>query len=427
MSTAARVPAWKRLGLKLGGGGDQATTASPASSIPTPANSSSAVKRKASSSVPTPDQSAKKSKTGFQASSDSTTTPSKRAKTVSFASETTPSSSSATVPTGARFAPSSAEQGPEGKDIIRNKPKQKQQPPAPKKSTAIAAAADKKLSSGPAPPINLGPALEYLRKWHGSRDTWKFNKNHQTKLLEQVFAEETTIPAADIDIFYEYIRPLKGHVRQRLRELANGVITRDAETGVKGFPSTMANNKKDAAKKQDEYERVVETFLAKERPAPGQGKPRFQEVDYVLRTADMEMQRRVVKRMRAQVVLDELADGTDEAGGAAQAANGSEGSAAAGNAGGDGLAIRASLNDGSQQRVKRKRKTRTAVVDEYDSSSSEDDGSSDESSGDDEAEGSAVTKTKQQKVVPKAKDDSSSDSDSSSDASSDEDSDSDSD
>jgi len=425
MSTAARVPAWKRLGLKLGGG-DQAT-ASPASSVPTPASSSissSAVKRKVSYSAPTSDQqqqSAKKSKLDFQASSDSTTTtPSKRAKTVSFASETASSSTSAAAPTSARFAPSSAEQGPEGKDIIRNKPKQKQQPPAPKKSTAIAAAAEKK-SSGPAPPINLGPALEYLRKWHGSRDTWKFNKNHQTKLLEQVFAEETTIPAADIDIFYEYIRPLKGHVRQRLRELANGVITRDTEVGVKGFPSTMANNKKDAAKKQDEYEKVVETFLAKEKPAPGQGKPRFQEVDYVLRTADMEMQRRVVKRMRAQVVLDELADGTDDAS-AVQATNGSEGSTTHA-AGGDSLATRASLNDGSQQRVKRKRKTRTAVVDEYDSSSSEDDSSSDKSSDDDEAEGGAATKTKQQKAVAKAKDDSSSDSDSSSDDDSDSDSD----
>ncbi|KAJ1326685.1 WKF domain-containing protein [Microdochium nivale] len=410
---ASRVPAWKRLGLKLGG--DQGSPAAPTTSSIHSPSASLAVKRKASSGAPTPDHqnAAKKPRQDSQAASYDSTTPSKKAKSVSFAAETVSSGA------GPATADSS---GPIGKDIIRNKPKQKQlQPhvPAAKTSTTAGAATGKKpsSSSGPAPPINLGPALEYLRKWHGARDTWKFNKNHQTKLLEQVFADETTIPAADIDIFYEYIRPLKGHVRQRLRELANGVKGRDVSAAAAAFAGEGASKArlKDAEKKQAEYEAVIQSYMAKDRPAPG-AKPRFQEVDYVLRTADMEMQRRVVKRMRAEVVLDEL---FDEGEGEASAAASSDvaGPAATTIAAEESVGTRDSLNDGSKQRIKRKRKTRTTVVeDEYDSSSSdEDDGSSDDSSDDDEA-GSATQKGKAQKTAVQSADDSSSSSDSDSDS-----------
>ncbi|KXJ91098.1 hypothetical protein Micbo1qcDRAFT_163851 [Microdochium bolleyi] len=412
--SASRVPAWKRLGLKLnnGTGGDQSSPAAPAAASSINGSpASSAVKRKASSGAPAPDQqsAAKKTKTDSQ----DATTPSKKAKSVSFAAETT---SSLVV------APDAS--GPPGKDIIRNKPKQKL-PPAPATKTPAAAGAGKN-TSGPAPPINLGPALEYLRKWHSERDAWKFNKNHQTKLLEQVFADETTIPAADIDIFYEYIRPLKGHVRQRLRELANGVKSRDVAQGASVFAGAGTPSKaklKDAEKKQDEYEQVIRSYMAKDRPSPG-AKPRFQEVDYVLRTADMEMQRRVVKRMRAEVVLDELAD-EGEGGTSGTATDGDVAKPAeTTGAAEESVGTRDSLNDGSQQRVKRKRKTRTAVVeDEYDSSSSDDDSSSGDSSDDEEA-GGAATKGKPKKTTAKpANDSSSSDSSDSSDSDSDSDSD----
>jgi hypothetical protein len=222
-------------------------------------------------------------------------------------------------------------------------------------------------------PVNLEPALAYLRAWHSARESWKFNKNHQTKLLEQVFADadETTIPAADISIFYEYIRGLQGGVRTRLRELANGIKAQDME---KSFTAS-ANNKTEmemVERKQKEYEEVIKAFMA-QTPTPE--KRRFNEVDYVLRTTDMEMQRRVVKRMRAEMVLDELSETEESETTATTTSTKSTSTEKARTTGTADDDKRLKLNDGAQQRVKRKRKTRTAVVE--DDTSSESDSESD--------------------------------------------------
>ncbi|RYP18107.1 hypothetical protein DL765_004119 [Monosporascus sp. GIB2] len=406
---APRVPAWKRLGLKLkpASGESHTSTAAaadaavaPLASAPVPqkreqVNGSAGEKRKPSGALKS-DHSVKKARRDFP--EVQTPTPSRKTKSVTFAAEVTGS------PTPAAANRTQA--------AVSKKPKQ----PAKTKSAAGAgvaatpavAAAKPSKAPGKHGPVNLEPALAYLRQWHTSRDSWKFNKNHQTRLLEQVFADETTIPAVDIGIFYAYIRGLKGGVRARLRELARGIRARDMEQGTDGFSATAGNNgnnkKNDkevaaqAQRKQKEYEEVIAAFLGRDR---ARGERRFDEVDYVLRTADMEMQRRVVKRMRAETVLEELADGDEEA---ASTVTTTVTATSSPNSSGGGTTIqsgdgnveaedgkRLQLNDGSQQRVKRRRlrKARTAGDIEEESSSSsssesESSSSSDSSSSDDD-------------------------------------------
>ncbi|KAI1476795.1 hypothetical protein F4774DRAFT_391818 [Daldinia eschscholtzii] len=380
-ASAQRVPAWKRLGLKLKAASEENQDATlhtgtvtppvPNHNRENPAGPINANAKRKSSGVPALEHSAKKPRRDLsQSQITSTQTPPKKTKSVSFAAESTQHAGSVATKNGTQ---------------ITNE--QKQSPS--KRATAVAAKPAKKQAA-----VNLEPALAYLRQWHTSKDTWKFNKNHQTRLLEQVFADETTIPAADINIFYEYIRGLKGAVRTRLRELASGTKAQDMELGSQGFPTSK---KEVAEKRQKEYEEIIAAFLRQPRVT---GKRRFDEVDYVLRTSDIEMQRRVVKRMRCENVLDELSDSeTETVSSTTTTAEDSEGATSEGTTATAEDVQRLRLNDGPLQRVKRKRKTRTAVVDEDTSSESESSsdsdsdsssGSSDTSSSDDESDNEAA-------------------------------------
>lgn len=364
------VPAWKRLGLKLKAAPDGQTNGVPSqtTAVPsTPAHISGSAKRKPSG-APAGDHSAKKLRT--EAFSTTPKTP----KSVSFASE--PDYSPAPATNGLR---------------LPKKPKQKQDKPKATKSNSEVKPLAKKENAV----ANLQSAVHYLQQWHTARDSWKFNKNHQTRLLEYVFSAETPIPAADINVFYEYISPLKGYVRKRLREAAEEIKRQDMEQGAEGFPSS---NKDVAGSKQKEYEEVIAGFLKESRTPE---KRRFEEVEYVLRTADMEMQRRVVKRMRAEMVLDELSGSEEDSETTTSTATVTETApeSPAGESSKDTTAAatdgdkRVKLNDGTLKRV-RKRKVRTAEVQDSsssseggedsdsDTSSSDSDESSDESSSD---------------------------------------------
>ncbi|KAI1778183.1 hypothetical protein F4818DRAFT_288999 [Hypoxylon cercidicola] len=374
---AQRIPAWKRLGLKLKATSEeqsQNATLHPSTAAPlvpnhrreNPAGPIDTTKRK-SSGVPALDRSAKKAKRDVP---QSQTTPIRTSKKVSFAVDSNQGAGSPAATNGTQSST-------------------KQKPPSTKKTVPASAKPVKKQG-----PVNLEPALAYLRQWYNSKDTWKFNKNHQTRLLEQVFADETTIPAADIHIFYEYIRGLKGGVRTRLKELASGTKAQDMEQGSEGF---SASGKEMAERKQKEYQEVIAAFLGQPRTP---GKRRFEEVDYVLRTSDMDMQRRVVKRMRCEMVLDELSDSETETESTTTTTTTTtsteNGSSTAGEFenGTNGVAtdgaedvLRLRLNDGPQQRLKRKRKVRTAIVDEE--TSSESDSSSSDSESDSDADSSS--------------------------------------
>lgn len=341
---ASPIPAWRKY-LKL----KNQSPAIPTSSTSKPssdvaprqiANSSGAVsaaKRKPSG-APVLDRSAKKARKEDGEN--------KKPKSVSFAAEPSDSPSTTT--------------GSNGHHVTSTKKQVKTQP------------ANKKQAAKPLQQknnaVNLQPALDYLRKWKASKDDWKFNKNHQSKLLETVFADGTTIPAFDINSFYDYIRGLKGFVRNRLRDTAKEIQKTDMEKGAHGFPDS---SKEVAARRQKEYEEIIAGFLRGGRTPE---KRRFEEVQYVLRTADMEMQRRVVKRMRAETVMEELDDSDDSSTTTTTTSTGTTSGSQPLNDSSQNTAPEPEqqavrVDDGSQRR-KRRRKMRVGDTQDDDSSSS---------------------------------------------------------
>lgn len=153
----------------------------------------------------------------------------------------------------------------------------------------------------PADPVDLKPALEYLSLWKTARDSWKFKKNYQSKLIDHVFDDTDGIPASHIEIFYDYISDLNGFVRTRMKEMAEEVKNQDQSDGAKAFPEGT----KDLEAKQQQYETVLARYL---QPA-GTKRKGFTEVDYLSDSDDDQVIiQRLVKRMRAELVIEELSD-----------------------------------------------------------------------------------------------------------------------
>lgn len=249
---------------------------------------------------------------------------------------------------------------------------------APKKPKPV----KKKKASKPQPkpqPHDLTPSLEYLRTWQKARDAWKFNKNHQTLLLKYMYKAEA-LPAADIDAFYLYINDIKGGSRARLIEQAEEVRKKDMEAGPKGFPEGT----KGTEEKQGQYEEMLADLLKEKEEAKeggssnGAPKRRFDEVEFTLRTVDKDVQQRLVKRMRAELVIDGLKSSggeDDTAGPSASTVNATSSRVKVPVPNGaDAKAIGA---EGTKQKTKRRKKLRTA---DTDSSSSESESSSDSDS-----------------------------------------------
>lgn len=245
----------------------------------------------------------------------------------------------------------------------------------------------------PKQPFDLTPALDYLRTWHKARDNWKFNKNHQTLLVKYLYKSDV-IPAADIDAFYLYISDIKGASRKRLIEQAEEIRKKDMEDGPKGFPEGT----KAPEEKQKQYEETLAELLAKKAElrasgeiTNGTGKRSFDESEFVLRTVDKSVQQRTVKRMRAEIIIEELESSQDEE--SAVTATTSTVNAASSRvkvpvANGEG-------NDGSKQKAKRRKKLRTADSDSSSSSESDSDSSDSDSSaaGDEEGSGSSSSES----------------------------------
>lgn len=199
-----------------------------------------------------------------------------------------------------------------------SKPVQKHSKPAatPNQETPKQRQADKKTkgkevasprpAKAPQPPTDIKPALEYLRQWKTSRESWKFNKNHQSALIKHAF-EPDLIPAEDIEIFYEYIRDLKGFVRTRLRETAMEIKMRDVEDGYAAFPES--DDAMDLDEQQSNYDSILADILRRRRQTTK--RKFFAEAQYVAESADVNgiIVHRLVKRMRAEMVLEELSDG----------------------------------------------------------------------------------------------------------------------
>ncbi|TQV92875.1 hypothetical protein V2A60_003819 [Cordyceps javanica] len=285
------TPAWKKLGLKLKhSNANEPAKGTPAVGQPDRAQQGSMQgKRKLHTASAASDYSsplsAKKPRRDFSRSSTGDATPQlTRKKSVAFAD----------TPTNKTAAP--------GSTTARKTPA-KPLPKAAKKTGGKSLTPKKQKKAQPT--ADTRPALEYLRHWVASRDSWKFNKNHQSTLIKAVF--ESGIPPADVGSFYDYIDDIKGAVRMRLRETALAIRLKDNTDRGAAFPEGTA----DADGKQEIYEAALAGFLEAQQKAASK-KRTFAEIDYVTTAQDADVIiRRLVKRMRAEMVIATLSDGDE--------------------------------------------------------------------------------------------------------------------
>lgn len=359
------VPAWKRLGLKLKGANSDG---SPATTVSQPTTTTT-------SAPPSGRFAHNQQRSNFNADGQYGTPAFNKRK--QFPSGSYPASDNK------RPRWNDSDFTPSKKSVSFSQDTKKAAPKKPKP-------AKKKKASKPQPipqPHDLTPSLDYLRTWHKARDAWKFNKNHQTLLLKYMYKAEA-LPAADIDAFYLYINDIKGGSRARLIEQAEEVRKKDMEAGPKGFPEGT----KGAEEKQGQYEEMLADLLKKDEAEGGNstGAPKrsFDEVEFTLRTVDKDVQQRLVKRMRAEMVIDVLKSSGSEDDAAAPSASTTNATSSRVKVpvlnGADAKAIGA---EGTKQKTKRRKKLRTADTDSSSSESeSSSDSDSDSSSDDSDAE-----------------------------------------
>ncbi|KAH6627192.1 hypothetical protein B0J18DRAFT_426746 [Chaetomium sp. MPI-SDFR-AT-0129] len=394
---SAHVPAWKRLGLKLKGpasaeaipsSGSPNARAKPSAQVPNPYSNAhahahaqngrvngspaSALKRKQPGSAPAPNAAL------------SAQTPSKKQRKDNGSA---PDQATIATPSSLKKSVSFSDGTKSGDKAKKNKPKTKAKKA---KKAAEAAQAD----------FSLEPSLVYLRQWHTARDSWKFNKNHQTLLIKYLF-DGDKIPSTDVPIFYQYIRDLKGFVRTRLRETATDIQHKDMEAGAGAFPAAL----KDKETKQKEYEDTIARFLRdlhqyqehqqKEQQANGtlskhknaNGKRTLDEVEYVLRVGTPEIKQRLLKRIRAELVLDSLSDSEDSTSTTTSAADSVAGTSTTSTTTiTAGTAVAARRSDGQPAKRRRLRNVRTDIGDQDDDSSESSSSESEDESNDDDEE-----------------------------------------
>ncbi|TVY78417.1 Uncharacterized protein LSUE1_G003708 [Lachnellula suecica] len=202
------------------------------------------------------------------------------------------------------------------------------------------------------------PFLAYLKEYTESRETWKFKKNHQSQLLKHLFNIDI-IPSEYAHYIYEYVKGLQGGVRTRLRDTAIAIKVKDQE---EPFPADMENSEQ----RKREYDVAMNEYAATMIAADMGPNVNYEE-GVLLGLSDVAMPKRVAKRKRAETILAKLGSGEGEAVGGGTRPQEVE----------DDIQKRLRVNDG---KIVRKRKQRTVLAD--DDSSSED--SSDESSSDED-------------------------------------------
>ncbi|PSS27528.1 hypothetical protein M430DRAFT_155231 [Amorphotheca resinae ATCC 22711] len=238
------------------------------------------------------------------------------------------------------------------------------------------------------------PFLAYLRQYHEDRANWKFNKNHQNHLLKHIF-DLNIIPSDHIHLVYAYIRGLQGGVRTRLRDTALSIKVKDQEEGAAGFPDMDSRGsrntetpeekkerqQKDQEKRQQEYENCCKEYIATMTQIDASSKMGYEE-GLLLGLSDYAMKERVAKRTRAEQILAELGAGASPAEAEARATPSTSGLTYPEEVAGDNDSQkRLRMNDGSTQKVARRRKQRT-LTEVSDTSSSDESSSSDDSSSD---------------------------------------------
>lgn len=262
---------------------------------------------------------------------------------------------------------------------------ERQQPQAKSKSKDILRGKKSPFKIGKPTVTTTRPFLVYLRQYHEDRVNWKFNKNHQNHILRNLF-DINAVPSEYVPLIYEYIKGLQGGVRTRLRDTALAIKVKDQEEGASGFSDDMsASSAADREKRQREYETQCREYVGTMTAANGPKEMSYEE-GRLLGLSDAAMKERVAKRTRAEMILAEMAAGASPEDAEDQATPRDTGlTYRQEDLEDDDSQKRVRANDGSAQKVARKRKQRTANV-EGSSSSDDASDSGDTDSGSDEEE-----------------------------------------
>ncbi|PVH84551.1 hypothetical protein DL98DRAFT_512447 [Cadophora sp. DSE1049] len=389
MPSATHIPAWRRLGLKLKSAQDSPSTESPA----TLADETTKRRRTSPAEDNTPSKKLKKnSKVPVESSREPITPQLLPKKSVTFTPETKyedgdsikqlfnswKAEQQAQDPSFTFGNPNPAFETPEpprvevevDPNIDEKERRVKRVKPAQEKERKQKAKKPSKIVKPPTP--SSRPFLQYLRQYCESRDSWKFNKNHQNHLLKHAFNIEV-VPSDHVYFLYEYVKGLQGGVRTRLRDTAIEIKVKDQEAGPGGFPESMVHPEK----RQREYDVAMEEYVATMTAANAPEEMGYEE-GILLGLSDKAMEGRVAKRMRTEKILAILAS-TPEPSGTIPAKV----------SGGEAPQKELQVKDEAPQKVARKRKQRTVItIDDSDSSSesSDSDSSSDDSTAQNEQE-----------------------------------------
>ncbi|KAH7356798.1 hypothetical protein BKA65DRAFT_495461 [Rhexocercosporidium sp. MPI-PUGE-AT-0058] len=381
MPSATHIPAWRRLGLKLKSAQD-----SPSAGSPTTHGDETSKRKRTPTEDSTPSKKAKKNSKLLVESSQEPITPQLlRKKSVTFTPETKhedgdsikqlfnswKAEQQAQDPTFEFGNSNPAFETPEPPKVkVEIDPKLdekerrlKRVKPTPEKGTKAKAKKPTKIVKPSIP--SSRPFLQYLRQYCESRDTWKFNKNHQNHLLKHAFNVEV-VPSDHVHFLYEYVKGIEGGVRTRLRDTAIENKVKDREARQAGFPENMVH----PDKRQREYDVAMDEYVATMTAANAPEEIGYEE-GVLLGLSDKAMEGRVAKRMRTEKILAILASTPERSGTTPAKVNG------------DGETQKAlQAKDEVPQKVARKRKQRTVItIDDSDSSdeSSDSDSSSDDS------------------------------------------------
>jgi hypothetical protein len=76
-------------------------------------------------------------------------------------------------------------------------------------------------------------SIEYLRKWENDRSSWKFNKNRQVWLLQNMF-HPSSVDRSSFKILLKYLEGLKGASRTTTLKQAQSILEEglDVQNGV---------------------------------------------------------------------------------------------------------------------------------------------------------------------------------------------------
>ncbi|OBT46423.1 hypothetical protein VE00_03270 [Pseudogymnoascus sp. WSF 3629] len=399
-TSSPRIPAWKRLGLKLKSEGDAPSPV--AAAPPTEYVAAEQPKRKRASDEveSTPIKKSKKSlkKAESTISSTPTAVPDGmlgRRKSVAFTPETKTEDGDSIKqlfnswvaqqkeidPTFASKNDQPALQTPEpttvDEKVDTTLPEPERRVKRVKSTKPDDKTKSKKSKSKVVKSKPIDPALTYLTQFHSDKANWKFNKINQIAVLKNAF-DTDLIPTEYNEPLYAYIAGLKGVARVHLRDRALEIRDKDVEEGGKGFTDKMTDDQR--SKKQEEYETAMEEYVATMTSAAISSRTGLEE-GILLSLNDTAIKGRMTKRMRAEHVLNLLAstpgDPTDYAPVVSNTKPVEETRAAP---------VKLDAAEKPQKTV-RKRKQRTAVYESDSSSSSDSDSDSDTSEEESDDEG----------------------------------------